>query len=254
MVLGTWAQFVRLRGFLGGVSLRPAFNREATRALFGFGIFSWLQAVAGVVFGQVDRLLLGVSLGAAAVASYALCIQLAQPIFGLTASALHFLFPYLSGRVGTMSRTALKRELAMAFACNLLLVSTGTMLLLVFGDRMLRAWAGEAIAQAAAPIFPLIVLGSALLGLSVTATYAMLALGQVRTVTWFSLGGGVAMLLTMGWLLHHSGVQGLAIARLGYGSFSLLLYLPLLRSLNVRRVIAKPPAASLCELEEASLL
>jgi O-antigen/teichoic acid export membrane protein len=255
LVLGTWAQFVRLHHLLGGISLQPAFNRETTRALFGFGVFSWLQAVAGVIFGQVDRLLLGVSLGAAAVASYALCVQLAQPIFGLTASGLHFLFPYLSGRVGTISRSEMKRTLQRAFACNLLLVALGAALLLLFGERVLRAWAGATIAEAAAPIFPLIVFGSALLGLSVTATYAMLALGRVRTVAWFSLAGGAAMLLMMSRLLHHSGVEGLAIARLCYGSFSLLLYLPLLRRLaGAKSMAAATPAAAFAELKEASQL
>jgi O-antigen/teichoic acid export membrane protein len=255
LVLGTLAQFYRLREFLGGVSFRPAFHRDAVKALFGFGVFSWLQAVAGVMFGQVDRLLIGVSLGAVAVASYALCVQLAQPIFGLTASGLHFLFPYLSSRVGTISTPELRRTLGWAFVSNLLLVGVGIVLLLVFGDRVLRTWAGEAIAQSAAPIFPLIVIGSALLGLSVTGTYAMLAMGRVRTVTWLSVAGGMAMLLMMWGLLPHGGVHGLAIARLCYGSFSLLLYLPLIRRLMSGSSIATATAdGAFREFEEVSQL
>jgi O-antigen/teichoic acid export membrane protein len=256
MVLGTGAQFIRLHQLLGDVLLWPAFNRDAAKALFGFGIFSWLQAIAGVVFGQVDRLLLGVSLGAAAVAPYALCVQLAQPLFGLTASGLHFLFPYLSGRASTISRAKFRRTVLNAFACNLVLVGAGTALLLGFGDRILRAWAGEAIARAAAPIFPLIVLGSALLGLSVTGTYALFALSAVRSVAWLSLAGGAAMLLTMVWLLPLSGTRGLALARLSYGSFALLVYLPLIRNLSGGRLTATPRAsiAPILDLEEVSQL
>jgi len=252
MLLGTCAQFFRLHQFLEAAPLWPAFNRDATRALFGFGIYSWLQAVAGVLFGQIDRLLLGVSLGAVAVASYALCVQLAQPLFGLTAAGLHFLFPYLAGRVNTLSRTNLRQILFKAFAFNLLLVAIGTALLLAFGQRLLQAWAGAAIAQTAAPFFPLVIIGSALLGLSVTGTYALLALGKVRSVAWLSISAGIAMLLMMVWLLPRSGVQGLAAARLFYGLFSLLLYVPLLRSLASRR--SSTPAASfaLSTLEEVS--
>jgi O-antigen/teichoic acid export membrane protein len=254
MSLGTCAQFFRLHQFLASASLWPAFNREATRALFGFGFYSWLQAVAGVLFSQMDRLILGVSLGAVAVASYALCVQLAQPLFGLTAAGLHFLFPYLSGRVDTLPRTALKRTLRKAFICNLVLVAIGTILLLAFGQPLLQAWAGTAIAQTAAPFFPLVIVGSALLGLSVTPTYALLALGNARSVAWLSIAGGGAMLLMMVWLLPRSGVQGLASARLFYGFFSLLLYFPLLRSLASRRF--STPAASFAPstLEEASRL
>jgi len=256
IVLGTGAQFIRLHQWLGGVSLWPAFNRDATRALFAFGIFSWLQAIAGVVFGQIDRLLLGVSLGAVAVASYALCVQLAQPVFGLTASGLHFLFPYLSGRASAISRANLWRTVLKAFVCNLVLVAAASALLLGFGDRILHAWAGEAIAQAAAPIFPLIVLGSSLLGLSVTGSYALLALGSARSVALLSLAGGAVMLVTMVWLLPHSGVRGLAIARLCYGSFALLTYAPLIRRLSSgRRIAAKRASiAAILDFEEASQL
>jgi len=230
MSLGTCVQFFRLHQFLGSTSLWPAFSREATRALFGFGLYSWLQAIAGVLFSQIDRLLLGVSLGAVAVASYALCVQLAQPLFGLTAAGLHFLFPYLSGRVDNISRATLHRTLRKAFGLNLLLV---------------------AIAQTTAPFFPLVIIGSALLGLSVTGTYALFALGKVSSVALLSISAGIAMLLMMFWLLPRSGVQGLATARLFYGLFSLLLYIPLLHSLASRRS-SKPLASALASLDEVS--
>jgi O-antigen/teichoic acid export membrane protein len=242
MLLGTCAQFFHLHQFLQSTSLWPAFNRKATRALFDFGLYSWLQAIAGVLFSQIDRLLLGVSLGAVAVASYALCVQLAQPLFGLTAASLHFLFPYLAGRIDTQSHPTLRRTLRKAFAINFFLVAIGTTLLLIFGRRLLQAWAGAAMAQAAASFFPLVILGSALLGLSVTGTYALLALGKVRSVACLNIAAGITMLLLMVWLLPHAGIQGLATARLFYGLFSLLLYVSLLRSLSVRS--SSTPAAS----------
>ncbi len=98
MVLGTGAQLIRLQQYLGAASLWPSFDRHATSVLFGFGAFSWLLAVSSVIFTQADRLLLGVSLGASTVTAYALCVQMAQPIYGIASSGLHFLFPYLAGR------------------------------------------------------------------------------------------------------------------------------------------------------------
>jgi O-antigen/teichoic acid export membrane protein len=235
LVMGTYMQFRELRTFLGAVILWPTFQARATRVLLGFGVFVWLQTLGSVVFGQFDRILLGVSLGALAVAPYALCIQLAHPIFGLTASGLHFLFPYLSGRAGAISNLALKRTLLKAFACNLLLVACGASLLLLLGDRLIQLWAGPAIAHSAAGIFFPIVLGSALMGLSVTGTYAMQALGLFRTVAFISLGGRAAMLVLMIYLLHHMGLRGLAIARVCYGLVALLVYLPLLRALGIKK-------------------
>jgi O-antigen/teichoic acid export membrane protein len=71
--------------------------------------------------------------------------------------------------------------------------------------------------------------------MNVTATYALLALGRVRIVTWFNLLGGAAMLILMMDLTPSLGVQGMAIARLGYGIVPLFLYVPLLRHLLRKR-------------------
>jgi O-antigen/teichoic acid export membrane protein len=243
LVAGSYMQFRQLRAFLGPVSLWPAFEPKETRFLLGVGIFVWMQALGSVVFGQFDRILLGVDMGALALAPYALCIQFAQPIFGLTASGLHFLFPYLAGRAGTISRAALRRTLLKAFACNLLLVACGAGLLLLIGERLLKVWAGAAVAHSAARIFAPIVFGSALMGLSVTGTYALQALGLFRTVALVSLGGRAVMLMVMIYLLHHMGLQGLAIARVCYGAIALLVYLPLLHRLRAGKRYASPSSS-----------
>jgi len=252
LIAGSYMQFRRLQAFLGPVSLWPAFEASETRVLLTAGIFVWLQALGSVVFGQFDRLFLGVDLGALAVAPYALCIQFAHPIFGLTASGLHFLFPYLSGRAGTISRTVLRQTVLKAFTCNLLLVACGAGVLLLAGERLLKLWAGPEVAQSAAKIFVPIVLGSALMGLSVTGTYAMQALGLFRTVALVSLGGRAAMLLVMIYLLRHMGLQGLAIARVCYGAIALLVYVPLLRRLGAgkRQASSSPSVGLHRELQE----
>jgi O-antigen/teichoic acid export membrane protein len=233
LALGTYLQFRQLRRFLGPAALWPLFESRETRVLLGRGIFVWLQALCAVVFGQLDRILLGVSMGALAVAPYALCVQFAHPIFGLTASGLNFLFPYLSGHAATMSSAMLRRALLKAFTCNLLLVGCGAGILLLVGNRLLRLWAGPAVAQSAGRILLPIVLSSALLGLGVTGTYALQALGLLRTVAIISIVSRAAMLLLMIQMMHHMGLQGLALSRLCYGATGLLVYLPLLGQLNL---------------------
>jgi O-antigen/teichoic acid export membrane protein len=240
MVLGTAAQLVRLRQYLGAASLWPSFDRHATRALFGFGAFSWLLAVASVLFTQADRLLLGVSLGATSVTAYALCVQMAQPIYGIASSGLHFLFPYLSRQ----NAASMRQPILLAFTVNLLIVAAGTALLLLFGQAALHAWVGQSVAQSAAGVLAPIVWSFALLGLSVTAYYSLLALGDVHIVTALNLTGGLAMLLLMAWLLPVWGVHGIAMARLSYGVIALLMYVPLARVLGGARA---PSLSPVCE-------
>jgi len=88
----------------------------------------------------------------------------------------------------------------------------------------------------------------------VTGNYALLALGLVQPAAWINVSGGAIMLLLMWFLLHRSGVHGLAQARLGYGFLSLLVYLPLIRRLRSKQVTvigtAEVPQAKV--LQEAS--
>jgi O-antigen/teichoic acid export membrane protein len=248
-VLGIWLQFANLRKLLGGTSLAPAIDAQALKALLGFGAFSWLQAVSAVIFSQADRLFLGVSIGAVAVAGYALCTQLAQPIYGFAASGLHFLFPHLAERQASRDTSAARRTIFIAFACNLLFVAVTTALLLFFGWDILRLWAGIDIARSATAIFPIIVWSSALLALNVTGTYALFAFGCIRIVTWLNLAGGATMLLLMFCLLPRFGAYGIAMARLCYGAITLLLYLPLARQLSraPKTYMPAPVGPPVCE-------
>ena len=91
------AQFIRLRQLLDYQSLTPSFDPASTRELIRFGIFTWLLSATGVMFSQADRLIAGASMGATAVVS-ALCAQMSQPVYGITAAGLHFLFPHLASR------------------------------------------------------------------------------------------------------------------------------------------------------------
>ena len=231
---GTIAQLVRLQQHLGTASLLPSFDRSATVALFGFGIFSWLQAVSGVIFTQVDRLMLGVSLGATVVTAYVLCVQMAQPIYGIAAAGLHFLFPHLARLQTATSSSVLKKAVLSAVASNAVFVAVATSTVLLFGHTVLYLWVGASVAEKSVTILAPVVWSFALLGLNVTGYYAMLAFGQVRTVTVVGIVGGAIMVLLMVLLLPRMGIMGLAIARLSYGAISLLIYLPLFRVLRSR--------------------
>ena len=220
---GAAAQWVAMRRHLGPGSLRPSIDRPTFLALFHLGGFAWLQALSSVFFSQADRILIGASLGASAVAYYGTAVQMAQPIHGLTAAGLHFLFPYLASRTST----DLRRPVLSAFTINLLCATTLTLLVVGFGPRLLALWMGPAFAEKTRTLLPLVAVGFGLLALNVTAHYTLMALGRVRLVALVNLAGGALMLLAMIALLPTRGLEGAALARLWYGPATLLLYLPL---------------------------
>ena len=234
---GVIVQWAALR-HLGSGLFKPAFDRSVYRELSSFGVFSWLQAVSGVIFSQADRLVLGVTLGASAVSYYGICVQLTQPIHGLTAAGLHFLFPHLALRFASSDVVQVRRPIFLALTSNVLMAAAlaGTVLLL--GRTLLQHWIGPAFASQSAALLPLLVAGFFLLALNVTGHYALLALGRVRIVTVLNVAGGIVMLIAIAPLVRVYGVSGAALARLCYGPITCLLYLPLFQQLSTPRSVS----------------
>jgi O-antigen/teichoic acid export membrane protein len=250
LALGVFLQFRGLRSHFGPVSLRPTFDREELRRLVRPGMFVWFQSACGVTFGQLDRILLAVSFGAAALAPYALCVQFAAPIFGLSASGLHFLFPLISRKAPNTSAAALQHLLLRSFACNLLVAGIPSVLLLAFGSTAIRIWSGGAITEQSLSILPGIALGTFFMGLGVTGTYAMQALGQFRTVALLNIVGRICALFLLVYLLRNHGIQGVVVARVCYGATALLVYVPLLRWLWLSRPVPAAATYNAGELPE----
>jgi O-antigen/teichoic acid export membrane protein len=248
-LVATWFQFSQLKLLLGVTRLYPGFEPGVTGSLLSFGLFTWLQSLAGLLFGQLDRLIAGAAFGAAAIAAYTFCAQLSQPVYGISAAGQHFLFPYLASREAANDLTALRRGTIAMVAINGLFVTLSLVGILLFGKPILRMWAGEAIAAQSGRLLPLLAWSAAVSALGITGSYSMLALGRARTVTASTLLGCAVMLGSMPWLLRF-GLPGMGIARLLYCPFALLIYFPLFTTLNhnSRRVA---PSAGAPVYEEA---
>lgn len=217
-------QMVVVRILIARIKFIPWFDRRAFKEVFGFGGFSWLQAVAGCVFNQGDRLLVGALLGASSVGYYSVCVQAAQPIHGLIAAGLHFLFPHLSARLSTAPTSQLRGVVEAVFRLNVLASMILCLPLVIFSKLILRLWMGAAFAAQAWMVLSIIALSFGFLSLNVTAHYALLALSHVRLVALLNLLGGVAMLVAMFLLAPRLGLAGAAAGRLLYGPITLLLY------------------------------
>lgn len=209
---------------IGPISLMPALSRDAFSNVFSFGCYSWLQAVAGCVFSQADRLLIGVVLGTSAVAAYSLCIQAAQPIHGLIAAGLHFVFPHLSARLSTVRFTELRNMIRSIFWLNTALAVVLCVPLVFFSKLLLSLWIGTAFAQQSWMVLSIIAAGFGLLALNTTGHYSLLAAGQVRLVSMLNLAGGTTMLAAMILMAPRFGLVGVAVGRLLYGPVTLFMY------------------------------
>ncbi len=235
VAVSTLLQIKAARTVIGPISLIPVISRAAFSEVFRFGSFSWLQGVAGCAFNQADRLLVGVLLGTSAVAYYSTCVQAAQPIHGLIAAGLHFLFPHLSARLSRAPVSELRAVVLSFFRFNVVVTLVLCVPLTLFSKLILRRWMGPAFAQQAWIELSIIAVGFGFLGLNVTAHYALLALAQVRLVAMLNLAGGTLMMAAMMLLAPRFGLAGVAFGRLLYGPVTLLMYWRLRRMLSFER-------------------
>jgi O-antigen/teichoic acid export membrane protein len=238
LIVGTVAQFVRLTRFLPWSSLIPGFNRSNSRALLRLGSFTWLQSAGAAVFSQVDRVIVGVAFGAVTVGAYSICMQIAQPIAGSAASALHFIFPVLA-RTSSAGGPRLEKSIALAFLCNVVFVILTSTLMLLCGEHLIRVWTTPAVAAAGAVMLPWAVAGAACVGLATTGVYSMLALGRAGAVVCTTVCSGAAMLVALGVLSHRYGILGIAVSRVVFGVVSLSVYIPLVETIRRQQSITE---------------
>jgi len=231
-------------------TLLPSLDREPLAMIAEFGCFSWLQAVASVVFSQADRLIIGLFLGAPAVAYYALCAQAAQTIHGIVAAGFHSLFPHLSSRCEFEAPTELRHRIWKAFQMNLALATFLGLPVIMFSRGILSLWMGPAFAHQAWPILSILACSYSLFALNVTAHYALLAMGRVRLVTALNLAAGAAMLLLMFLFTPRFGMVGTACARLITGPVTCALYYPLYKLMRARSA-DHPEASAIAAWENA---
>lgn len=245
-IAATVLQHYRMRQLLHVQRLRPHWNANAMTLLFQFGKYSWLLAVSGVVFGQLDRLFLGMWLGAPTVAAYAICAQIAQPIYGISAAGLHVLFPYLSHRAAIGSAENLRRSIMIATAGNIVFAVIAAFALQILGVHFLSLLGRAGLNSSSQHLLAPLVWSSSLLAISVVPTYALYALERVHLVALVNVLGAFVCIACMAILGLHFGATGIATARLAYGLICVLLYFPLWRALK-SRASSVSTSAVLCE-------
>jgi len=212
---------------IGSVPLLPSWNTGTVRSVMSFACFSSVQGLSGMAFNQADRLIIGALLGPMEVGYYSVCAQATQPIHGIVASGLHFLFPHLSARSNSTARGDFRRIVVSALWCNVAVVTLLSLPLVLFSKALLTAWMGSSFAGHTFFLLSLLALASGFLALNVTPHYALLALGHVRYVTVLNLVAGVVMLLAMALLVPRFGLAGAAFGRLVYGPITWLMYVKL---------------------------
>ena len=196
------------------MSIRPCWDREALAEIFGFGVYSWLQGISGILLGQADRLMIASMMGTRQLAYYAVCLQLAQQIHALPSKAAASLFP-LASAARALGDTVRLRDIY--FRSMFIVTSVAIALgipIFMNANGILTAWMGSEFATVATPILQILAFSFTLLATSIVPYYYLTGAGFVRLGMIFSVISGLSVVFAAVLLIPILGILGAAWSRL----------------------------------------
>ena len=228
---------IALRQLLPDRTLLRRSGRAQIGALFRYGGWMWMTALAAVLYTSADRIIVGRSLGPAAAGQFNIYIQLTQLVHFVPSSLFAFSLPAFS-RLAAQGREG-ARQIAPAYRTYLGVISATALLLglglLAVWPKLLQVITGSAIQDPHWHLALLLILNFLVLACNVAPYYLLLALGHTRTVSMVTTSGMLVSLLLMIVLIPRLGVTGAALARLAYGAAALIFLVQAHRILNSQR-------------------
>ncbi|MCZ8519329.1 MULTISPECIES: lipopolysaccharide biosynthesis protein [Paenibacillus] len=192
----------------------PRWDREASRTVLGYGMYSWLQVISSVIYTQIDRVIISSTLGPAALGVYSVCMQLAAKLHEVPAAAGAFLFPKFSSLRETGNLEQLKKVYIFANKVVILAVTSLSVPMLLYADSILTIWISPEFAVQAASLLRLLVVGVASGTVAIVAFYYLNGTEYVKLNTGINFGTSAATLLGSLLLVPLLGIPGAAFSRM----------------------------------------
>jgi O-antigen/teichoic acid export membrane protein len=222
---------VRRRLDVARLLMRP--HASDLKRLLGFSGWMWLNAIASIAYGSVDRIIVGRVSGTAAMAEFSIYMQLAQLVHFVPAGVFAFTYPVF-GRlsVDVRAHAAQVKSVFGKYFARCIGISFGiAVALLLFMRPLLRSLTAGAMPLSHEGAFIWLIVNFTVLAVSIIPYYAALGLGSARSV---SLVTSLSMLASLGLTLMLTpllGMDGAVFAKFGYSLGILGL------SILVRRLI-----------------
>jgi O-antigen/teichoic acid export membrane protein len=193
------------------LEIRPGlFRVSRLREVTGFSIYSSVIDWANKLNYELDELVIGVFLGAAPVAAWAVADRIISGIQRLTNQANAVLFPVIVDSDTRQHNGRLQRVLIEGTRVSLGSVAPIAVVLIALADRLVRAWVGPAMV-AVTPVLQILAVAVALRVGNATSTTLLKGAGRVRYVATVNIVAGVCNLVLSAILIQSFGLPGVAI-------------------------------------------
>jgi O-antigen/teichoic acid export membrane protein len=201
----------------------PSIATTSLARVFRFGGWQWLQLTGSALFTATDQLLIGGLLGAAALARYSACLQIAQYVHMLPSVLIQVIFPRISA-LG--SRLDPRQGNAMLRAATLVSIGIASLVglpIMVLAYPLLTLWVGHDFAAANSLLLAVLVAVHIALALNVGGYFVLLGSGRSARSAAIVLAAGT-MQSVFALVVAPFGILAVACNRFLYALLTSFLY------------------------------
>jgi len=238
--------FMMVRRLMPSITFRMRLKKKTFKKIMHFGMFTMLGRVTGVIFGQVNLLVIGAMLGVASVTYYVIPFTILNRLTCLIGRISAVIFPAVSELQG-LNRHDTVRELYLTTSRIILSFSAAFMVpLLVFGVRFLHLWMDPEFAERGGLVLQILTAGVFLTLCTNVPTFVVNGMGHPKISGIAAISTATVFLILMIPGAIWGGIVGIAAAN--------LLSISIIAPLFIRYVNCKVLGLTLRQLLSESYL
>lgn len=217
-IMGLLAHFWLNRFLLRGFRVRLCWNRQRGIEILRYSLMSWLTAIGGVLFTQMDKIVVGAALGTSQLGIYAAVTSITIQINVLSALPVQPMMPALSALAVSdeFDPVLVQEKVKQAFMVNSLFgLGIGSMLL-TGAPFLLKVILGSVPSVDVLLAFRVVVLAYALYSLNAVGFYLCLGLNAAQTCMTIQVASGVVTLALIFIGANQFGLLGAMLGNMGF--------------------------------------
>jgi len=199
--------------------LRPDFRlakagKSIKRRLLSFSAFSYLSTIAAVSYAHADRMILGILLGLSEITLYTVPTTLVNRLFGMTYRLGSVIYPAASQLAAQGDKQGVRHVYLLASRYMTAINSLLILMLIVYGQDLLRLWVGPQFVEQGFPVLVIISLGMLVDSMTNLPSLINNAVAHPRTTGLFAVARALLGIAALIFGTLKGGIIGTALAHL----------------------------------------
>lgn len=210
-----------------------SFASAHARRLLSYVAFTGITGAGALLFGSVDRVVVGAAVGLRAVTYYAVAIGIANKLLYVADVACRPLLPAASAHVRQGQSDIVLAQLRRATALTTLAVASLGTILFVGAEPFLRWWLGQRFADHAVTPFRTLIVIYAIVAVAAPAYHVINGIGLAWVAAATALAGGALTVALIAAIGPRFGLVGAAASN---GAYCINVLLPAVAFITLRRL------------------